>query len=73
MQHNKGGNMVQTLEKQRTMTNFDFCDRCNARAYVSASGIGGLLMFCNHHFSIHEPKLLNWAIEIIDEREFINN
>jgi hypothetical protein len=73
MQHHKGENMVETLEKQRTLTNFDFCDRCSARAYVSASGIGGVLMFCNHHFSFHENKLSDWAFEIIDEREFINN
>jgi hypothetical protein len=64
---------VKTLEKTRTLTNFDFCDRCNARAYVSASGLGGLLMFCNHHFSINENKLSEWAFEITDEREFINN
>lgn len=64
--------MVETLERKKTLTNFDFCDRCNARAYVSASGMGGMLYFCGHHFSVHENKIVSWAYEINDEREFID-
>ena len=64
--------MTQTLEKTRTLTGFDLCDRCGSKAFVSASGMGGILMFCGHHFSIHESKLINWAYEINDEREFID-
>jgi hypothetical protein len=39
---------------------------------VEAKGIEGSLLFCGHDFTKHEEALYNWAYEIVDEREFIN-
>jgi ribosomal protein L37E len=72
MVYNININMTKTLEKKRVLTNFDFCDRCGAKAFVSASGMNGILYFCGHHFSVHELKLNKWAYKINDERKFID-
>lgn len=61
-----------TKEKQRYLTLQDRCDRCNAQAWVLVKGMSGELNFCSHHFTKHEESLYNWAYDIIDEREFIN-
>lgn len=61
-----------TQEKQRELTLQDRCDRCNAQAWVLVKGLSGSLQFCGHHFTKHEESLYNWAYDIIDEREFIN-
>jgi hypothetical protein len=68
------GNYMKTMEetKVRTLTIQDRCDRCNAQAWVEVKGIEGTLLFCNHHFTKHEEALYNWAYEIVDEREYIN-
>lgn len=50
----------------------DRCDRCGARAFVLVKGISGELMFCGHHFAKHEKALVQYAYEIIDERDNIN-
>lgn len=63
-----------TMEEQkvRQLKISDRCDRCNAQAWVEAKGMEGNLLFCNHHFTKNEEALYNWAYEIVDEREFIN-
>ena len=61
-----------TKEKKRQLNIKDRCDRCNAQAWVDAKGLEGNLLFCGHHFTKHEEALYNWAYEIIDEREYIN-
>ena len=62
--------MEETKERQLTMQ--DRCDRCSAQAWIIAKGVSGELYFCGHDFTQHEEALYNWAYDIIDEREFIN-
>lgn len=68
------GEKMNTMVKQkvRQLKIADRCDRCQAQAWVIAKGVTGELYFCHHHFTKHEDVLYNWAYEIIDEREFIN-
>lgn len=53
----------------------DRCDRCNAEALVSVSGISGELFFCGHHYNkIMDnaegyKKMMSFAITITDERQ----
>lgn len=63
-----------TMEKteERILTIQDRCDRCHAQAWVLVKGLEGELIFCGHHFTKHEEALYNWAYEIVDEREHIN-
>lgn len=62
------------MEKaQSILTLQDRCDSCNAQAFVMVKGMSGELYFCGHHFTKHEDALYNWAYDIVDEREFINN
>lgn len=65
---------METMEKQkeRVITKQDRCDKCDAQAWVIAKGFSGELFFCGHHFTKHEEALYNWAYDIIDERNFIN-
>jgi hypothetical protein len=56
----------------RSLTALDRCDRCQAQAWVAAKGVEGELFFCGHHFVKHEDKIVKWAYQVIDEREFIN-
>lgn len=58
--------------KERLLTVKDRCDRCNAQAWVLVKGMSGELYFCSHHFTKHEESLYDWAYDIIDETEFIN-
>jgi len=64
---------METMEKTRTLTVLDRCDRCESQAWVLVKGVSGELYFCGHDFTKHEEALYNWAYDIIDEREFINN
>jgi hypothetical protein len=64
---------METMEKVRTLTALDRCDRCESQAWVLVKGVSGELYFCGHDFAKHEEALYNWAYDIIDEREFINN
>lgn len=64
---------MQTMTKQeRQLKIADRCDRCQAQAWVLVKGISGELLFCHHHFTKHEEALYNWAYDIVDERDFIN-
>lgn len=69
------GKQMHTMEKtkEQSLTLQDRCDRCNAQAFVLVKGVSGELLFCGHHFTKHEDALYNWAYDIVDEREFINN
>ncbi len=41
------------------LTNADRCDRCSAAAKVRATlAGGGELLFCGHHYSDHEARLV---------------
>lgn len=64
--------MTDTEVKEQIITKNDRCDSCNAQAWVIVKGISGELYFCSHHFNKHEDALFNWAFDIIDEREFMN-
>ncbi|SIR86637.1 DUF7455 domain-containing protein [Williamsia sterculiae] len=42
------------------LTAADRCDRCGAAARVRADlPAGGLLLFCRHHFTEHEARLVD--------------
>jgi ribosomal protein S14 len=65
--------MVDQLEvDNRKMKIADRCDRCGSQAFVLVTGVNGELMFCGHHFKQHESVLNDYAYEIVDERDFIN-
>lgn len=64
--------MAKTKVKEEVkyeLTAFDRCDRCDAQAWVKASGVNGELLFCGHHYNKAESKIKEWAFKIIDERE----
>lgn len=56
----------------------DRCDSCQAQAYVQVKGSTGDLMFCSHHYEkiVNNPdsytKLMAFMLEIVDEREKLN-
>lgn len=56
-------------EVQYVLTTYDRCDRCDAQAWVKATGVNGELLFCGHHYNKVESGIKEWAFEIIDERE----
>lgn len=56
-------------EVKYILTTLDRCDRCNAQALVLAKGVNGDLYFCGHHFQSHSEKLIEWAYDIVDERD----
>lgn len=60
-------------EKVRQLTAMDRCDSCNAQAFVWVNGVSGDLLFCGHHFTKWESKIREFAFEVIDEREYIND
>lgn len=49
------------------LTGQDRCDRCGAQAFVRALLPGGELLFCRHHARLHEAKLREIAVAIVDE------
>jgi len=59
----------QVIEKEYVLKAIDRCDSCNAQAYVIVKGVTGELFFCGHHFAKNEVALKEFAYEIIDERE----
>lgn len=69
------GNIMETMEKEKILTNLDRCDNsnCTAQAFVLVKFLEGELIFCGHHFTKHEQALYNYAYDIIDERDFINS
>ena len=61
------------VEKSFTLNATDRCDSCSAQALVLVKGVSGELMFCGHHYAKNEKALSNFAYEVIDEREKLNN
>jgi hypothetical protein len=57
------------FEKEYVLKAIDRCDSCHAQAYVIVKGVTGELFFCGHHFAKNEIKLKEFAYEIIDERD----
>ena len=57
--------------KIRTMTAADRCDACGAQAYASATFKRSELLFCGHHFTRHEDKMVAIAASVRDERSFL--
>lgn len=48
----------------------DRCDRCGAQAYVLVVLEGErVLTFCNHHWNLNSAKLIEVAIDIVDETD----
>lgn len=45
----------------------DRCDQCQAEALVLVKGVGGELLFCNHHYNKNAKALETFAYEIINE------
>jgi hypothetical protein len=64
--------VVEKEQVQYKLTAFDRCDRCDAQAYVSASGVSGELLFCGHHYNKVKDSIKEWAFEIVDETEKLN-
>jgi hypothetical protein len=70
---------TEEIKKERVLTLSDRCDahQCGAAAYVEVTGVTGNLFFCGHHFNkiVNDPvakeKLIAFAYEILDEREFL--
>lgn len=50
----------------------DRCDRCSAQAFVRVRFAAGALLFCGHHFALHEAGLLNRDAIVDDFRDRIN-
>ena len=57
------------IEKQYILSANDRCDQCSSQALVLVKGVTGELSFCGHHYKKNESALVNFAYEIIDERE----
>lgn len=64
------------LEASAPLTLQDRCDRCGAQAFVRTSVMATDklvdLLFCGHHFAKHEAKLREISLNVLDERERIN-
>lgn len=56
-------------EKKYILGPIDRCDSCSAEALVLVKGVTGELMFCGHHYNKNEAALVNFAYEVIDERD----
>ncbi len=50
---------------------FEKCDRCGAKAKVSASFLSGELYFCGHHAKLLQPHLVSKALTIYDPERYI--
>lgn len=56
----------------RGMDAIDRCDRCGGQAYVEVTlNKGGTLMFCAHHATDHEDKIMALDAIIADHRPFL--
>jgi hypothetical protein len=64
--------LIEKEEVKYKLTALDRCDRCDAQAYVSAIGVSGELLFCGHHYKKIEDSIKEWAFEINDERDKLN-
>ena len=59
-----------SLEVEDLLDAKDRCDKCQAQAYVLVVLPEELtLMFCGHHWNEYSDKLLEIAIDIVDETD----
>ena len=59
-----------TLDIEDILTANDRCDRCTAQAYVLVMlEQDRSLMFCAHHWNQHSEKLIDIAVDVIDETD----
>jgi hypothetical protein len=62
---------VPTTLEQSPLTAADRCDRCGARAHVTAvQPGGGELLFCKHHGRLYAPSLLARGFEVRGDLDF---
>ena len=57
---------------ERILTLLDRCDRCISQAFVRVTFKDGLLDFCGHHYHVNREALALVAVDVIDERQFID-
>ena len=64
-----------TASAHGVLTKLDRCDAkgCPAQAFVLVQFVTGELYFCGHHFNENEAGLFDTAVDIIDERDRIND
>lgn len=63
--------VAETQQERAPLTAHDRCDACGAQAYYEAElydleGKKGRLLFCGHHFTMHERELHDVALEVHD-------
>ena len=56
-------------QKKYILGPIDRCDQCSAEALVLVKGVNGELMFCGHHYNQNEKALVEFAYEVVDERD----
>lgn len=55
------------------LTAQDRCDKCGAQAYVLVIFENeSSLTFCGHHWNQHAEKLIEIAIDVVDETDKLN-
>lgn len=67
--YNEDMNTLREAAELPRLTSNDLCDACHVPASVRALSIDGELLFCGHHFTKHEDALMEWAYQIVDDRE----
>ena len=67
--------MTTTASAHSVLTKMDRCDvkECPAQSWVLVQFVTGELYFCAHHYNDNETGLFDTAVEILDERDQINN
>ncbi len=61
---------VNVEEDLDILTANDRCDRCGAQAYVLVIfPEDKALMFCSHHWNENSAKLIELAVDIVDETD----
>lgn len=64
---------VQEEQQVYLLTAQDRCDACNAQAYVLVILPEDMaLTFCGHHWNKHSSRLVELAVDIVDETDRIS-
>jgi hypothetical protein len=65
--------MPETKEEiKKVLKIADRCDKCGAQAFILATGVSGDLYFCGHHYHKYEYAITQWAYNIVNELDTIN-
>ena len=56
--------VIKTISTKTTVTMYQSCDSCPARAKLKVTFSFGELVFCLHHFKEHEESLKKTAVSI---------